>query len=81
MSRFNEKITSRQVAVDKKKEISIAWYSAIMVNETGRKNPEDKPLELALNGLTGQAGAIREFVSLDSLLFRAPEHPGGPGLS
>jgi hypothetical protein len=51
---------------------SIACYSATMVNETGRKNPKDKSLKLALNGLGWMDDAIREFVSLESLLFRAP---------
>jgi hypothetical protein len=43
-----------------------------MVNKTGRKNPKDKSLKLALNGLGWTDDAIREFVSLESLLFRAP---------
>ena len=43
-----------------------------LVNETGRKNPKDKTLILALNGLDWTDNAIREFMSLDSLLLRAP---------
>jgi len=49
-----------------------------MVHETGRKNPKDKALELALNALDWTDGAIREFVLLDSLLFRAPRASRGP---
>jgi hypothetical protein len=57
VSRFNEKITYRQVVVDKKKEISIARYSAPMVNEIGRKNPKDKAL--ALKAFDWTVGATR----------------------
>jgi len=49
-----------------------------MVNETGRKNPKDKALKLALNGLGWTDDPIREFVSLESLLFRAPRASRGP---
>jgi len=48
-----------KVVVGKKKEISIARYSATMVNETGRKSPKDKPLELALKSFDWTVGAIR----------------------
>jgi hypothetical protein len=54
------------------KEISIARYSAPMVHEAGRKNTKDKDLELAPRAIDWTADAIREFVSQDSLLFRAP---------
>jgi hypothetical protein len=43
-----------------------------MVHRAGTQDPKDKALELALKGLDWTAGAIREFVSPDSLLFRAP---------
>ena len=44
-----------------------------MVHEAGRKNPKDKDLQLALSALDWTDGAIRQFVSLDSLLFRTPK--------
>jgi len=47
-------------------------------NETGRENPKDKALELALNGLDWTDDAIRKVVSLDSLLFRGPRESRGP---
>jgi len=49
-----------------------------MVNETGRKNPKDKALKLALNALGWADDPIREFVSLESLLFMAPRVSRGP---
>jgi hypothetical protein len=37
-----------RVSSSKQEEkISVARYSAPMVHETGKKNPKDKPLELA----------------------------------
>ena len=40
----------------------VVWQGTV----DSSRNPKDKALRLALNGLDWLAGAIREFVSLDS---------------
>ena len=49
-----------------------------LINKTGRKNPMDKDLELALSGLDWTDGAIRKFGPSDSFIFRDPRASRGP---